>query len=216
MNTTKTNTFEIPEKLELVETAALLVCTPTGIAVAPVATQKRCARCGEDKALSAFNKEKRKKDGLSAWCKACKAADQNRRRVEILNADEDWKARRRTYAQLARLIEKGALEKPRECPQCGKAVPLREMQARFEIASDPFSVVWRCRGCALGELGKSVIRACAWCREPFRAQTHQLRRGAGKYCSVKCRNAWMRKTAEHVRDVEKRTDAAAVFLEDRF
>jgi hypothetical protein len=202
----------------LLETAELLICTPDGVAVAPAVVHKRCARCAEVKGREHFNREKRKRDGLSAWCKACKSIDQSRRRKEILAGDEDWKLRRRTFAQLARLIDKGALEKPAACPTCAKIVPTREMQARFAVATDPFSVVWRCRACALAELGKSLVRACAWCEEPFRAQTHQLRRGAGKYCSVRCRNAWMKKTAEHVKAEAPavRTRAVDVYVDDRF
>lgn len=200
--------------------ADLLICTPDGVAFAPAVAFKRCARCAVEKAREHFNLEQRKRDGLSAWCKACKSVDQSRRRKEILNGDEDWRQRRKTFAALARLIEKGAMEKPKACPTCTKIVAPREMQARFDVATDAFSVVWRCRACALTELGKSMLRVCAWCEEPFRAQTHQLRRGAAKYCGVKCRNAWMRKTAEHVRlergSGEKRTKAEQVYLADRF
>jgi hypothetical protein len=203
--------------------ATLMICTPEGVAVAPALAFKRCARCGLEKARENYNLEKRKRDGLSAWCKACKSVDQSRRRKEILNGDEDWRQRRKTFAALARLIEKGAMEKPKACPSCEKVVSSREMQAKFTVATDPFSVVWRCRTCALTELGKSTPRVCAWCDEPFRAQTHQLRRGAAKYCSVRCRNAWMKSTAEHVRlkrDGETvdaaRTKAVQVFVDDRF
>ena len=197
---------------------ALLICTENGVAVAPVAAMKRCARCAVDKTRENFNREKRKRDGLSAWCKACKCVDQSRRRKEILSVDEDWKQRRRVFAQLARLVDKGALAKPHACPTCHKIVAAREMQAKFITANDPFTVVWRCRACALEELGKSVRRVCAWCDEPFRAQTHQLRRGAGKYCSVLCRNAWMKKTGEHIRmkDRADRTKAVDVYVDDRF
>jgi hypothetical protein len=198
------------------DNTALLICTENGVAVAPVAQLKRCARCGGEKTRDQFNLEKRKRDGLSAWCKGCKSIDQSRRRKEILSLDEDWKQRRRIFAQLARLVEKGALEKPATCPTCARPTSKREMQAKFAVAHDPFSVIWRCRACALEELGKSTLRSCAWCEEPFRAQTHQLRRGAGKYCSVRCRNAWMKKTAEHVHGAENRTKAVNVFVDDRF
>lgn len=198
--------------------ATLLLCTPDGVAFAPALASKRCARCALEKVREQFNREQRKRDGLSAWCKACKSIDQSRRRREILSGDEDWRQRRKTFAALARLVDKGALEKPRACPQCAKVVAAREMQARFAVANDPQSVVWRCRSCALTELGKSMVRACAWCEEPFRAQTHQLRRGAGRYCTVRCRNAWMKQTAEHVRleRSARRTKAEQVYVADRF
>jgi hypothetical protein len=196
----------------------LLICTPQGVAVAPVATAKRCARCGEEKSVTAFNKEKKKKDGLSAWCKACKSKDQSRRRSDVLVFDPSWVERRKTYAKLARLVLKGAVVKPKDCPQCGRRVAAREMQARFKDGRDPLTVVWRCRACALAELGKSEVAACRWCDEPFVVQTHQLRRGGGRYCSVRCRNAWMKSTAEHIKRTHVRVRARAeqVFMDDRF
>jgi hypothetical protein len=196
--------------------APLMICTPDGVAIAPLAEAKRCGRCGVDKPLTDYNREARKRDGLSAWCKACKSADQTRRRKEILSLDEDWKLRRKVFAQLSRAVARGEIVKPTECPKCAKVVPGRELQAKFVEPTNFKTVEWRCRACALAELGKSVLRTCAWCEEPFRAQTHALRRGAGKYCSVRCRNAWMKKTAEHVRDVEERTKAVDVYLDDRF
>jgi predicted RNA-binding Zn-ribbon protein involved in translation (DUF1610 family) len=198
------------------QNAPLMICTPEGVAIAPVPAAKRCGRCGEEKPLEAFNREQKKKDGLSAWCKACKSVDQTRRRNEILSLDEDWKLRRKVFARLARLVARGEIVKPSACPQCDKVVAGRELQAKFSDPGDAKSVIWRCRACALLELGKSVTRTCAWCEEPFRAQTHALRRGAGKYCSVRCRNAWMRKTAEHVHDVAKRSKAIDVYVDDRF
>lgn len=200
------------------ENTALMICTPDGVAVAPVAQAKRCGHCLNEKPITEYNREARKRDGLSAWCKACKSADQTRRRKEILALDEDWKLRRKIFAQLARLVARGEIVKPAECPKCTKVVAGREMQAKFVDPTNARTVEWRCRACALNELGKNVLRVCAWCEEPFRAQTHALRRGAGKYCSVKCRNAWMRKTAEHVRDVDvnERTNAVTVYLDDRF
>jgi hypothetical protein len=196
----------------------LMVCTSNGVAIAPVQSTKRCGRCGDVKSIAAFNREARKKDGRSAWCKACKSRDQQKRRVEVLLHDPAWVERRKTYAKLARLIEKGAMEKPRRCPQCHNDVAVREMHASFKDGLDPFSVVWRCRTCTLAGLGKSMVKVCAWCDEPFRAQTHQLRRGAARYCSVRCRNAWMKATAEHVHQVKARArrNAQAVYLDDRF
>lgn len=103
----------------------LLICTPNGIAVAPAVVDKRCARCGEVKSVLHYNREARKKDGMSAWCKACKSRDQSRRRAEILTHDPAWVERRKTYAKLARLVEKGAVQKPAACPRCGKTVAAR-------------------------------------------------------------------------------------------
>ena len=49
-------------------------------------------------------------------------------------------------------------------------------------------------------------------------QRTSVRRGGGRYCTVRCRNAWMKSTAEHVRavPVDERATAESVFLSDRF
>lgn len=35
---------------------------------------KQCRKCGEEKDLSEFFKDRSRKDGLQSWCKACRAA----------------------------------------------------------------------------------------------------------------------------------------------
>lgn len=196
----------------------LLICTPTGIAVAPAPLRKTCGKCHVEQSIACFNREKRKRDGFSAWCKRCKSKDQTKRRVERLADDEDWVQRRKTYARLTRLIEAGEVTKPTACPTCGTSPAPREIQAVFVDATDPRSVQWRCRACALAAAGKVSVAVCRWCLEPFRAQRTTVRRGGGRYCSVRCRNAWMRSTAEHVHGVPaaERTTAEAVFIDDRF
>jgi hypothetical protein len=196
----------------------LLICTPTGIAVAPAPLTKFCTKCCREQSIARFNREKRKRDGFSAWCKACKSRDQTRRRVERLSHDEDWVLRRKTYARLSRLIANGEVQKPTCCPLCGTEPRAREIQATFADPGDPRSVLWRCRSCSLAEAGKAQLAVCRWCLEPFRTQRTTVRRGGGRYCSVRCRNAWMKTTAEHVHAVPaaERTTAEAVFLDDRF
>jgi len=209
-----TKTFTLPAPIH----PGLLICTPNGVAVAPAPLTKVCGKCHVEHSIARFNREKRKRDGFSAWCKACKSKDQTRRRVETLSHDEDWVLRRKTYARLSRLIAAGDVVKPTCCPLCGTTPAPREIQAVFVDAADPRSVLWRCRGCALAEAGKAQIAVCRWCMDPFRTQRTTVRRGGGRYCSVRCRNAWMRSTAEHVHGVPaaQRTTAEAVFHEDRF
>ena len=196
----------------------LLICTPNGVAQAPALTHKTCSRCGEARPITAYNRETKKQGGFAAWCKPCKSADQDRRRRELLMGDPDWRLRRKTFARLARLMAAGVLDKPERCPFCGAAVPGRELQADFADPTDPHSVTWRCRRCALAVAGKAQLAFCRWCRDPFVAQTTSVRRGGGRYCSVRCRNAWMRTTAEHVRQVPpgERTSAEQIYVDDRF
>jgi len=199
-------------------TTDLLICTPAGVAVAPAPLTKICGRCHVEQSIARFNREKRKRDGFSAWCKGCKSKDQIRRRQEQLADDEDWVLRRKTYARLMRLVARGEIEKPVCCPFCGAQPAPREIQATFADPADPKSVLWRCRSCALAQAGKAQLAFCRWCQDPFVAQRTSVRRGGGRYCSVRCRNAWMKQTAEHVSGVPlaERTSAEAVFLDDRF
>lgn len=38
-------------------------------------TSKKCARCGETKLLSEFNKNREHRDGLAAWCRPCNSVN---------------------------------------------------------------------------------------------------------------------------------------------
>lgn len=209
-----TKNFTLPAPIH----PGLLICTPTGIAVAPAPLKKTCGKCHVEHSIARFNREKRKRDGFSAWCKSCKSKDQTRRRIEQLASDEDWILRRKTFARLSRLIAAGVVVKPTCCPSCGASPVAREIQAVFVDASDPHSVQWRCRSCVLAAAGKAQVAVCRWCLEPFRAQRTTIRRGGGRYCSVRCRNTWMRSTAEHVHGVpaSARSSAETVFHDDRF
>jgi len=202
----------------LADLTALLICTPDGIAIAPAKATKACHKCGVTHPITRFNREKKKADGFSAWCKACKSKDQTRRRVDKLQHDPDWQLRRKTFARLARLVAAGEIVKPTACPFCGLAPKAREIQAFFADAADPHTVLWRCRGCALAQSGKAQLGVCRWCQEPFAVQRTSVRRGGGRYCTVRCRNAWMKSTAEHVRrvPVDERATAESVFVTDRF
>lgn len=45
------------------------------------ASTKRCPRCSEEKALGAFGSKRTTADGLTSWCRNCKAADDSARRA---------------------------------------------------------------------------------------------------------------------------------------
>jgi hypothetical protein len=219
MTTTTTTTTTTPTTTAKTTAGAdLLICTAAGIAVAPAPLTKVCGKCHLDLSIARFNRERRKRDGFSAWCKACKSKDQTRRRVEQLQDDDDWVLRRKTSARLARAIARGEVEKPRCCPWCGQSPAPREIQAWFADPADPLTVIWRCRSCALAQAGKAQLAICRWCQEPFATQRTTVRRGGGRYCSVRCRNDWMKTTAEHVRQVSpaNRSTAESVFVDDRF
>ncbi len=47
---------------------------------------KRCCRCENDKPGSEFTRDKRRKDGLRSYCKACERASKSRQRAERKDA----------------------------------------------------------------------------------------------------------------------------------
>lgn len=52
---------------------------------------KKCTKCKEIKALSAFKAAKKKTDGLSSWCKKCSAKQTNDRYKEVHSKDPSYK-----------------------------------------------------------------------------------------------------------------------------
>ena len=181
-------------------------------------TTKRCARCRVDKPRDEFGRERAKPDGRSAYCKRCRADVQGVRLRERLRGDPDFVARKRAIARLGRAVARGDVARPSTCPTCGCARASRDLVARFVDLGDPTTVTWTCRWCALRDAGRAVARTCLWCKEPMTVQRTHLRRGGGRYCSIKCRSAWMKATAEHVQRVPpaERRCAEDVYVDDRF
>ena len=56
---------------------------------------KRCTKCGEEKDLSGFHKDKTKKDGLTSNCKTCRIEKEKRyykrNKEQILEYKKEWK-----------------------------------------------------------------------------------------------------------------------------
>jgi hypothetical protein len=48
---------------------------------------KECSRCREEKPVTQFSKDRKKKDGLFAWCKPCEADNARRRTYGLTPAE---------------------------------------------------------------------------------------------------------------------------------
>ena len=57
---------------------------------------KTCSRCKVEKPLDAFSPDKRRSDGVTPWCKACRNSYANERRATISDVRE--KSRRHSRA----------------------------------------------------------------------------------------------------------------------
>jgi len=62
-----------------------------------VTESKRCTKCGEEKPLEEFNKDRCAHDGLYSWCKPCKK--ESRRRHYEENLEQFTESRRRRYGE---------------------------------------------------------------------------------------------------------------------
>ena len=53
---------------------------------------KRCPKCSETKSRAAFSRDRSRLDGLSCYCKACKAAHWDQNRERFLAQQAEWRA----------------------------------------------------------------------------------------------------------------------------
>jgi len=76
---------------------------------------KTCSKCDTDKPLAEFNKDRSKPDGKHPWCKACKKADYQVKRVSILAQKKQYfqanKDSIRKYKETYREINKDIIAK---------------------------------------------------------------------------------------------------------
>lgn len=130
----------------------------------PTTTRKRinvyvgikwCARCRSYLAVEHFGLDRTKRDGLSGWCRRCRAGSEKGRRDRTgeltraalrarYNKDpEQHKAR----VAVARAIARGVLTKPTECQVCRRG---RRIEAHHHCGYERknwLNIVWRCRQC---------------------------------------------------------------------
>ena len=76
---------------------------------------KKCSKCNQIKENVFFNKDKRKKDGLSPWCKSCKSQHSKRpdqkARYQKNNRDRRTKMRNYMLSHLSKSV----------CAKCGES-----------------------------------------------------------------------------------------------
>ncbi len=76
---------------------------------------KTCYKCGEGKPREAFNKNKRRKDGLQSECKECVHEYQQQNRERIRESNREWwqnnPEKDRTYRATRRVRKRGNLTK---------------------------------------------------------------------------------------------------------
>jgi hypothetical protein len=108
---------------------------------------KRCPRCGETKLLSAFSKNRRRKDGLHSICKACRAK-YDHERYEIAQARA--MPMRPQRSERGRTAWLRSLKEGRPCSDCGGIFPYQVMQwdhrPGFEKLGDISAAFWDGRG----------------------------------------------------------------------
>lgn len=125
---------------------------------------KRCPRCGETKPLSAFSKNRRRKDGLHSICKACRAK-YDHERYEI--AQGRAMPMRPQRSERGRTAWLRSLKESRPCSDCGGIFPYQVMQwdhrPGFEKLGDISADFWgRPREEVLAEIAKCDL-VCANC-----------------------------------------------------
>ena len=128
---------------------------------------KRCVKCGVEKTTGDFNKNRRTKDGLQAWCRPCAKVyyDAYRKTDRAKELQAAWqrqyrsrevsKEKRLKYlsenrerlsfqGQLRRALERGLLEKPDSCRLCKE--PGDELKA-WRCPGEKLKVHWLCGSC---------------------------------------------------------------------
>lgn len=125
---------------------------------------KRCPRCGETKPLSAFSKNRRRKDGVHSICKACRAKDDHKRYEIAQGRAMPMRPQRSERGRTAWLR---SLKEGKPCSDCGGIFPYQVMQwdhlPGFEKLGDISAAFWgRTRGEVLAEIAKCDL-VCANC-----------------------------------------------------
>jgi len=137
---------------------------------APVKTTSVCVRCGQEKPVSEFYKDKRCRanGGIQYTCKLCTRAiraahyDKNRQAI-VLRAEAYQKIHPRRYipqdpveakarALLNRAIQSGKVVRPDRCQQCGKKGRIHGHH--WHGYDDPFDVIWLCPSCHAAAHGR--------------------------------------------------------------
>jgi hypothetical protein len=116
---------------------------------------KWCPHCARFRARDAFGFDIARDDGLSGWCRACRAENSRERRAADRETDRRI-TRARYHANpakwhakiaVARAVVRGIIRKPAACPTCHRITRVEAHHHRGYAREHWLDVVWRCRQC---------------------------------------------------------------------
>lgn len=102
---------------------------------------KACRKCGQEKSLSEFNRDRRALDGKRTQCRECERGAAWRSRARQRPTDNEKNNARHA---LHRAVRDGLVVVPDRCAHCAKVGPV---EGHHNDYSRPLEVSWLCRGC---------------------------------------------------------------------
>lgn len=128
---------------------------------------KRCPKCGEDKPLSEYYKDKHQSSGVTSVCMECKRAYSKKylSTENGLKKKNEWlkhryhiqdKEKQLARGKLKHAINIGKVSKPSECSSCRREYLSKDLHGHHTNYKRPLDVVWLCQICHKAEHGKIV------------------------------------------------------------
>ena len=126
---------------------------------------KWCPACSQEKPVHLFGLDATREDGLSGWCRACRAdaerarrcADPEKCRAELRERYRRDPARFKAKVYAARAVARGFIKRPPACPVCNENRKL-EMHHHAGYARENWlNIVWRCRQCHALEHKRNTV-----------------------------------------------------------
>lgn len=163
---------------------------------------KRCTKCGQDKPLTDFHKNKRSKDGLQYWCKPCVLSDVPREPIEV----EAKRCRDCGATKAASEFHSNKRAKDGLQPYCK---PCNSARANKPREHTVFRTEKRCSKCSSTKPAaefyrnnRTSDRLCAHCKVCMDEASRAHQRGN----PVRAARAkvWREQNSEHVRDYYQR------------
>lgn len=165
-----------------------------------------CAKCRQTLPLSAFCKDKSRRNGHSNFCRPCRT---ERRRAYQRDPQSVITAARRARQKnpkrdiakraVRRAIERGELSRPNKCDRCSQVPPPRNGRSSIEAHHDdynkPLAVRWLCVPChaavhvELGSHGGGRSRFTEEQREQMRAMLARGRSAREVAARLGCHHA---------------------------
>lgn len=111
---------------------------------------KRCTKCGVEKPLSGFYRDRTHKDGWCTQCKACRKAYSASKRGKEAQRRGSRRKRKRFPEKIKatnivnHAIRDGKLERPTICPSCDTET---FVEAHHPDYTKPLDVDWLCKEC---------------------------------------------------------------------